>query len=89
MNRKTKKVLCGVLAVAALFSLCSCKNEKNDSGKKGENVVKWVTTYSKPEAHEEVVEAINKKLETDLGLKLDLTAIDGGAYGEKMNLMIS
>jgi len=89
MNRKTKKVLCGVLAVAALFSLCSCKNEKNGAGEKGKNVVKWVTTYSKPEAHEEVVEAINKKLEADLGLELDLTVIDGGAYDQKMNLLIS
>ncbi len=88
MKGKTKRIISATLALTTLLSLSACKKE-NTKKSDSENSVRWLTAYSAPKDHNVVLEATNKLIKEKTGLTLDLTVIDTGAYGEKMNLMIS
>ena len=88
MKLRTKKIISGILTAATFFTLCSCQNKKENENVSGETV-KWVTSYTAPKDHNKVLEAANKLIKEKTGLSLDLLVISNGAYGEKMNLMIS
>lgn len=89
MKKRNLKIICGVLAIANVITLCGCGKKDTAETKTDGNTVKWVTCYSKPKDHNKVMEEVNKLLSQKLGATLDLNVIDSGAYAEKMNLMIS
>ncbi len=89
MNKKSLKVMSGIIAVLAVLSLSSCGQPKEEVSQNGDNSVKWITAYSKPKDHDLVIGELNKLLKEKTGATIDLKVIDSGAYAEKMNLMIS
>lgn len=90
MKKRNFKFLCGILAISTVLSFSACGDKKEIAKTDTDgNTVKWITSYSKPKDHNAVMEEVNKLLEEKTGAKLELSIIDGGAYAEKMNLMIS
>ena len=55
----------------------------------GNDKLVWYCIGEKPEDHDMVMEEVNKIVEPELGLKLDIQYIDAAAFTEKTKLMMS
>ena len=85
--KNVKKVLCSAAAVSVALTACAglCGCSKLTS--KGSLV--WYTFGEKPEGHDAVMEEINKIVEPELGMKLDLQYIDNASYSQKMKMKMA
>ncbi len=85
--KMVKKVICGVVALSAILTTCvgmsGCSKKNNN-----ESLV-WYTFGEKPAGHDAVMEEINKIVEPELGMKLDLRYIDNASYSQKMKMKMS
>ena len=76
-----KKIIALLLLVVMALSLVSCGGSEDDG-----IVITWLVPGDAQKDTKLVVEEINKILEPELGVKLDLQYIAQSAYGEKMKM---
>ncbi len=80
-----KKLVAAISVIAVLFSAgCGKKDSSGDVAK-----VKWYNIGAVQKDEEKVMEKVNEMLGEKYGLELDLQVVDSGAYGEKINMIIS
>lgn len=85
-----KKKLSLILAVCMALGCAGC-GEKKENVQTTDDVptLLWYVPGNKQADVSLVMEEANKKLESDIGCKLDLQFIDGGAFTERMNMMMA
>lgn len=82
--KKFKTLLSMLLVLTMVFALCSCGS--ND-GADGDSVtLTWMIPVSQQPDEELVETEVNKIVEKELGVKLDLVFIDASAFQERMNM---
>ncbi len=88
--KKMKKAVLFALVISILIGCAGCgdKGGKNSS-ESDVPVLSWYVPGSKQADIATVMAEANKKLVEDIGCKLDLQFIDGGAFTERMNMMMA
>lgn len=82
--KKTKKLVCLLMAVMLLFSATACA--KNPSGEDGAVTVTWMLPISEQPDEALIEAAVNEITEKEIGVKIDIIGIDDSAYQERMNM---
>jgi putative aldouronate transport system substrate-binding protein len=85
---KWKKVLAGVVAVAAVATMAaSCGSKDTATTTDGVPTISWYVPKDAPADKQLVMDEVNKLLVDKIGAKLDIQFIDSGAYNDKMTMM--
>lgn len=83
-----KKIWVGVLAIVFLIGVVACTKNEVKTSKSDSKEVIWYYPGNRQEDQQLVYDSINEKF-ANFGIKVKFEIVDGGAYNEKMNLLIS
>ena len=84
-----KKKICAVLAAVLVLALLGGCNGGQSAEKQKVDEILWYYPGDSQSGMSEVLEQINKRLEPEIGVRLNLKNIDKSSYAEKMNLVVS
>lgn len=83
-----KRIWTVVAAVLTLSLLGGCGGGQNASEQKVDEIL-WYYPGDAQSGMPEVLAEINRRLEPEIGVRLNLKNIDKSSYAEKMNLVVS
>lgn len=88
MKTKLKEILCCILAAAICIGTVGCGNGAEKKTGKEAPTLTWYIPGDKQTDIQTVTDALNKKIEPQIGAKLDLQIIDTGSFQDKMTMMM-
>lgn len=84
-----KKIIATALAATIACSFAGCKPKNEEVKNDGNPTLIWYLNTSNQADAPKVMERINEIIEPEIGAKLEIKFIDGGAYNEKMNMTMA
>ena len=86
---KAKKLISILCAVAMMTTFASCGTKSETEESDGVKTLTWLVPGDKQSGQDQVMEAVNKITEQEIGAKLDLQFIDAGAFTERMTMKMA